>query len=379
MLHDFLTQNRSELIERCRAKVALRAAPRPTPAEMDHGIPLFLEQLIETLRIELAAAVPEAAMDTDAAAAAPRNMHTELAAGAAAHGHELLQQGFTVDQVVHDYGDLCQAVTELAVERKAWVSAEEFHTLNRCLDDAIAGAVTEYGVQRDRITALDGSRAMSEKLGMLAHEIRNLLNTATLAFAVMKNGSVGTGGATGAVLDRSLAGLAVITDRALAEVRLTAGMFPGLEHIPLASFIAEVQLGAGLCAQAKGCQLTVEPVEPGIEIHGDRQLLHSAAYNLLQNAFKFTQPCSHVTLRARSTSGRVLIEVEDQCGGLPPGAEEEMFGAFRQHGADRSGVGLGLSISRRAVEANGGKLRVRDMPGSGCVFTIDLPSHAAVA
>jgi len=56
---------------------------------------------------------------------------------------QLLQHGFTVDQVVHDYGDLCQAITKLAVDRGAAIQVEEFRTLNRCLDNAIADAVTE--------------------------------------------------------------------------------------------------------------------------------------------------------------------------------------------------------------------------------------------
>ena len=95
--------------------------------------------------------------------------------------------------------------------------------------------------------------------------------------------------------------------------------------------------------------------------------------NLVQNAFKFTAAKSHVALRARAEGERVLIEVEDECGGLPAGATEALFAPFEQRGGDRTGVGLGLSISRRGVEANGGTLRVRDLPGRGCVFTIDLP------
>ena len=377
MLHEFLELNRSELIRRCREKVALRVAPRATAAEMEHGIPLFLAQLIETLRIEvIAEAVTGEAV---VAGLFPRNMPSELSASATLHGGELLQHGFTVDQVVHDYGDLCQAITELAVERKAWVSAEEFHTLNRCLDDAIADAVSEYGLQRDQRTADEGNRATSEKLGFLAHEIRNLVNTATLAFAVMKSGSVGTAGATAAVLDRSLAGLSILTDRALAEVRLSEGMIPRLEDIALDAFMSEVQVGAGLGALEKGCHLSVGAVERGLTINGDRQLLHSAVYNLTQNAFKFTRPGSHVSLNARRAGSRVHIDIEDQCGGLPAGTADAIFNAFEQHDKDRSGLGLGLSIARRAIEASGGNLRVRDIPGTGCVFTIDLPCQVRAA
>jgi hypothetical protein len=109
----------------------------------------------------------------------------------------------------------------------------------------------------------------------------------------------------------------------------------------------------------------------------DKQMLSSSVANLLQNAFKFTRSHSHVTLRAYGRGERVLIEVEDECGGLPTCKEKTLFTSFQQHGADRSGLGLGLSISRRAVEACGGTLGVRDMPGLGCVFTIDLPRLAA--
>ena len=111
----------------------------------------------------------------------------------------------------------------------------------------------------------------------------------------------------------------------------------------------------------------------------DRDLLLSATGNLLQNAFKFSHVHGEVTLNAYSVADRILIDVEDHCGGLPPGAAERMFHPFTQMGADTSGLGLGLSISRRSVEANHGVLSVRDVPGTGCVFTIDLPRNSLSA
>lgn len=373
MLHEFLETNRVELIDRCRAKVALRPAPRPTAKEMDHGIPLFLGQLIDTLRIAQTSRTIEARGPSETFALASRDVPAEIACTAAKHGHELLRRGFTVDQVVHDYGDLCQAVTELAVEQKAAVSPEEFRTLNGCLDDAIADAVTEFGWQRDQLISEMGNRAMSERLGFLAHELRNFLNTAMLSFAAIKSGTVATNGATSAVLDRSLLGLRDLIDNALAEVRMAAGVSSKLDYVAVNSFIAEIQVAASLDAKAKGCQFTVSAVDPELAMHADRQLLYSAVSNLLHNAFKFTLPHGHVTLRAYAANDRILIEVQDQCGGLPKGKIESMFHSFEQHHADRSGLGLGLSISRRAVEASKGRLSVRDMPGVGCMFTIDLP------
>jgi signal transduction histidine kinase len=106
---------------------------------------------------------------------------------------------------------------------------------------------------------------------------------------------------------------------------------------------------------------------------GDREMLVSAVSNLLQNAFKFTERHTEVSLNAYAAGNRILIEIADHCGGLPVGALETMFLPFTQVGQDTSGLGLGLSIARRSVEANHGVLSVRDVPGSGCVFTIDLP------
>ena len=240
MLHDFLAENHAELIDRCRAKVARRPAPRATPKEMEHGIPLFLGQLIETLRIEQAFSPADAALPS------------AMTATATKHGHQSREQGYTVDQVVHGYGDLCQAITELAIEDKAPVSSEDFRTLNRCLDDAIASAVTEFTREREALISEDATRATSERLGFLAHELRNFLNTAILSFAAIKSGSVAVNGATSAILDRSLVGLRDLIDHALADVRLEAGMPTRLEPVDVDRFIAELQVSAALGARARG-------------------------------------------------------------------------------------------------------------------------------
>ncbi|WP_366558782.1 HAMP domain-containing sensor histidine kinase [Polaromonas sp.] len=98
--------------------------------------------------------------------------------------------------------------------------------------------------------------------------------------------------------------------------------------------------------------------------------------NLLHNAFKFTHSHTQVSLNAYAVGERILIDVKDQCGGLPPSSTEKMFTPFTQHSHDRTGMGLGLSIARKSVEADGGTLSVRDVPGTGCIFTIDLPRYS---
>jgi signal transduction histidine kinase len=374
MMYEFLTENRGELIERCRMKVAQRPAPRATAEELDYGITIFIDQIIKTLKSE-EESTPGRTNRLSGPASGVDAVLSEMGVAAKEHGRELLQHGFTIEQVVHDYGDLCQAVTDLAVELNAPISNDEFRTLNRCLDNAIAVAATEFSAQRDNIFADKDARA-NERLGFFAHELRNELNSATLALTAIKAGSVGLTGATAAVLDRSLVALRRLIDRSLSEVRITAGLPMQRRLFSVAEFIAEVQLSASLEAQVQKCVLTVSYVDSTLALEADRELLLAAVANLLQNAFKFTHPLSEVLLKVYAMADRIRIEVEDKCGGLPPGDTEKMFLPFTQSGANRSGLGLGLSISRRSVEANGGTLSVRDLPAAGCVFTIDLPRRA---
>jgi signal transduction histidine kinase len=374
MMHEFLATNRLELIDRCRAKVALRPARKVTEQQLEHGIPLFLEQLIRTLRMEQTPE-PLQSREISGPAGGIKPFLSEIGKTATEHGRELLQMGFTVDQVVHDYGDLCQSIADLACELHEPFEIDEFRTLNRCLDNGIADAVTEFSYRRDFIMADKQSLALNERLGMFANEMRNFLNTATLAFAAIKAGNVGVNGATGVALERSLAALQSVVYRSLSEVRITAGLPVHYTLFSLDDFITEIKASASLDAQFRECIFTVAVVDPKLALDADRDLIFSAVSNLLQNAFEFTHHHTDVTLTAYATGDRILIDVSDHCGGLRPGEQAKMFMPFARGGSERGGLGLGLSIAQRSVEANGGTLSVRDMPGSGCVFTIDLPRH----
>jgi signal transduction histidine kinase len=348
-----------------------RAAPKTTDSELAHGIPIFLDQLIQTLTIEqtadpLLSRLPSGDSGGDAA--------SQLAATAALHGRDLFERGFTLEQVVRDYGDVCQAVTNLAYETGAPIEVDEFRTLNRCLDNAIAAAVTAYAHRQAAAAAEGDFQAFNSRLGPFAHELRNYLHTAILAVRAIKGGKVGISGTTGAVLDRSLLGMRNLVDRSLAEVRLTAAMPARLRPISLANFMGDVAAAAALDSQVRGCHFTVAPVDEDLMVNADPEMLSSAVGNLLQNAFKFTKPHTEVRLHVHAVADRILIDVEDHCGGLATETTEKL--SFAQSGEDRSGLGLGLEICRRSVEVNNGVLRVHNVPGSGCVFTVDLPQIA---
>ena len=369
----FLINNRDELIARCKLKVAQRTHYEVTEEQLAHGVPMVLDQLTRTLAAE-ERGQPDIVLHISGPAGGDAKKLSEVGVSATAHGKELLLLGYSVDQVVHDYGDLCQAITDLALEQDEPFSVDEFRTLNRCLDNAIADSVTEFSFQRE--TRLNEHQLANEKqrLGFLAHELRNTLGTATLALHALELSSMPVTGAIGAVLKRSLVTMSSLVGKALAEV--AGGTLVQRQTFSLALFIAEAAIAARLEARSQGCTLEVNDVDPLLAVSANRELLHAALTNLLQNAFKFTSPKTVVTLSVSAFGEAVSINVADHCGGLTPHAEATMFVPFKPDDGDRAGLGLGLSIARQSIEADSGTLTVRNAPGIGCVFTIGLPRHS---
>jgi signal transduction histidine kinase len=373
MMHEFLLNNRKALIERCKRKVARRSGRAMSKEQVQNGVPFFLDQLIETLKFEQTRD-PLTRGENDALSTSELPAD-DMDRSAAKHGRELLDLGFSIDQVIHSYGDLCQAITDLAYECEARFEIDEFRTLNRCLDNAIASAVVEYTTQRDFTSAHNTALEMTEKIEYLAEDLRSRLGTAMLAFAAAKASNLSLKGATGSVLEHGLFELRDLIDRALAETRSAAGDSPCEEVFSVAEFIEEIKFAAELAAQVRGCSLLVTAVSPSLNAKGNRDLLYAALGSLVQNAFKFTRAHTAVFLNVHTTADRILIDVVDHCGGLPKGDTEEIFLPFTQSTNDRSGLGLGLAVARKNVEMNGGRLTARDMPGKGCAFTISLPLY----
>ena len=215
MLHEFLTSNRQILISRCRENVTRRFASVEAASSIDHGVPLFLEQLVETLRSEQKTHLREGD-DTD-----PAPAPTPIGRAAALHGAELLRRGFSIDQVVHDYGDVCQSVTALAVEQNSIISVDEFRTLNRCLDNAIADAVASFGAAHLASVEYQ-SETSQQRMAVFAAEQRRLIDIAVKSVDAIKTGSVGISGATGTLLTQTLEDLRSLNERALLEMLLAS-------------------------------------------------------------------------------------------------------------------------------------------------------------
>ena len=373
MMHDFLESNRSDLIERCRAKVALRPGRAATAQQLQSGVPLFLEQLIVTLRIEQTAEPMESRKISGPSGGGASL--SEMGVSAAQHGRELLDLGFTVDQVVHDYGDLCQAITDLAYERDAPFQIDEFRTLNRCLDNAIANAVTEFSYQRDFAIAAKKTVEINEQFEFFVHELHNFIGTARLAFTAAKSGNLSLSGATGAVLEHSLVRLSDMIDGAMGDAGNAPKNIVRHEIFSVADFVAEVKNAVNLEFLTRGCVFTVSAVDARLAVSADRKILFSAVRSLLQTAFQITNPHDEVTLNAYAVADRVLIDVIDHSAGLTQGNAGRAPLPLSQLGEHGTGLGLELSAARRGAELNDGMLSIRKIQGTGCIFTISLPRH----
>ena len=368
MLHEFIATHRDAIIADTRRRVAARRWPLPSHDELEYGVPLFLTQMSDTLRRETSEGAPQG--------------DEILSAAAVHHGRELLDAGFTVMQVVHGYGDVCQAITEIAMDERAPISTAEFNVLNRCVDVATAEAVTEYSrltanekASEESVRALDTAAqtasAEVRRLGGMMHEVRDMLNTALLAFESLKRGTVTVNGRTGAVLGRSLTGLRDFVNSTLADVRMSTGR-PHPQVVTVAALLHDIAEASTLHAEYHNVEFVVEPVDPSLTVRVDRQLASSAVMNLLNNAFKFTRPRGRVVLSAERDGDRLLIAVADECGGIPDARGDPFQPFVELRGSDRTGLGLGLSLARKAIRAQGGDISIRNIPGQGCVFTIQL-------
>jgi signal transduction histidine kinase len=384
-LVEFLNANEKEILASIEVMSSALAGVRPASELPKRGLPIFFKQLLHVLEHAPAEVMPlevdkdgmvKAANDSDEpaiAAAAGRSYDVEVAKSGGAYGKELQQLGYTLSHVVHAYGAICQSITEVAIEKKAAITNEEFRALNRCLDTAIAGAVTMFHAQR----AEDVTNRETRHLGFLAHELRNALSIVNTSLRLIKSGTVGFGGSIGGVLDRALKRQQELIDRSLAEVRLRVDPKVHKDTASFLHLIDQMVVTADVEARLKNQMLKVE-VEPGLEIEADQYLLFSAVSNLVQNAFKYSCSGGAVRIRAHSADKQTIIEVEDQCGGLNSATPSDLFKPFEQQHENRDGLGLGLTIAHRAITLNDGTIDVKNLPGHGCIFRISLPTRHGI-
>ena len=353
-LHSLLAAQRDDLIAAWSAETGrMIASVSVARAELLDRMPDFVDQIIAALH----------------PTAIPLPPTGEIAEE---HGAQRLGIGFDVGEVIREYGLLHRCILDIAERAGHTPTLREQGIIARWLSTGIADAVAQYVKQRD----IETQRQTSEHLGFIAHELRNPLATARMAFVRMQQAApelMAANARWADVLDRNLRRTMDQINNVLGQASLQLGVEPAIQRVDLKPFLEELVADAEAESQSRGITVTLS-VSDGIGLEIDPRLMRSAISNLLNNALKFSRPSSYVDLIVTRPAGRVLIDVIDACGGLPPGKAEELFKPLVQRSENRSGYGLGLAIALQAVEAHHGAIRIRDRPGVGCVFTIDLPA-----
>ena len=351
MLYEFLQEYRAEILALAEEKTLKLAGSLPSSEKLKMGLPIFFEQLIAYMK------------NPDA-----ESSEKNILDGASCHGKELHKLNYSVSHVVHAYGAMCQSVTELAQRRNANISTKEFNELNMCLDYAIASAVSSF---QFIAVKMNEDREL-QHLGFLVHELRNSLSSATIAHEMIKQGLVGTGGNTSRVLEQNLSRMRNLIDRSLSEIRMRTDPQVVSTKFNLYELIDQIILTAQNDARAKKQILNID-INQDIYLETDRYILLSAIANLVQNAIKYSKLEDHITLRAGLSGNEVVIEIEDECSGLNPEVSENIFKPFYSKNTTSSSLGLGLTITQRAVNLLNGHISVVNNSGNGCAFIIHIP------
>lgn len=355
-LHELLTYRKSEVMQRWLDEVRGTLHPESMPrVELVDHLPSFLDQLVLKLRNRHTAEAVEVTED---------------------HGAQRLALGFSLDSVVREYGAMRVAIVAVAKSAGITISSHEYEVVFDTVVSAIAGAVSEYSRQRDA----EMQRQATEHFAFVAHELRNPLSSALLALTSLeKRNLLDMSDRAAKALSRGIHNVHELIDHSLRVARIGSGIDLRPEAVQLRSLLQDTETAVALNADAKDIRVQV-CLDGDHEMVVDVRLVKSALSNLVRNAIKFTHASGTVTMRAKVTGSRATIEIEDACGGLPPGDLEKVFSPFVQLTPDgASGFGLGLAIARQAMDAHGGSLRVQNLPKKGCIFVLELPTAPALA
>ena len=349
-LSSLLAERRLEILERWTQRIRGEHADKDlSHGELRDHLPCFFDGVLAALR-------------------SGESPDVTAPAASAAHGTQRLRVGFDLVEVIREYEILTECILEEVEAVGGSLSIQAFRRMQRLLNTGRTEAVRAYVERRDA----DLAREHSQHVAFMAHELRNPLMAAFMAaHALQKKGRPDDEHAV-SLLVRNLMSLRELIDHVLIADRL-AGQIPVTrERLEVKALLEEIEADSRLAAERNQVQIHIEAPDT-LHLEGDRRLLRSAISNLLGNAIKFTHEGRTITLRAKRSEGCVTVEVEDGCDGLPEGNAEELFEPFVQRGENRTGFGLGLAIVKQAVEAHGGRARVTNLPGRGCVFSIELP------
>jgi signal transduction histidine kinase len=350
-LHEFMSDHREEILQAIQDELT----PGSGPDVLDEKVCRFFDEMVAAIRRD--SGLHESV--------SPLPGYSDTAAQL---GAERQRAGVSVLKVPAAFAAISQAVAKTGELYELQISAEEYKMLNRCLDAGIATSL-EHFCERERTTT---SRWITERYGHMAHELRNALGNVNMAFKVMRAGDLRLDGRTGDVLGRNLARMAALVAQCLGSVQVEAGRVPPLVPVHVADVLRDVEASS---VPDRGVSIVLE-VDEVLFIRADEMLFSSAMSNLVHNAVKFSHPGATVRVYARAREDQAVIDIEDECGGLGQRTLAELCEPYRtERSSAIKGIGLGLAITKEAVEAMHGVLSVTDRPGLGCVFSAHFPLY----
>lgn len=348
-LHDFMSTHRDEILESCMLFLHERVAVN---ADLDRDVNIFFDEMHRAVRRD--SGFPESD--------SPLPGKSETAARI---GLQPRRSGIEPAMLPLIFGAISNAIGSVGQRYDLAIGAAEYRIFNECMDAGVAASIEKLWDREQQ----DRKERITQSFGYLAHELRNALGNAALAFKLLRAGEVAINGRTAAILGNNLARMDALVARTLGSVRLDAGIAPDLRPLCVATLLRQVEAAA---IPQRGIAVTLE-LDESLHVEADELLLASAVGNLLHNAMKFSRDGGRIQLRCRCEGDRVVIEVEDECGGLPPGSSERLFLPFVKGTAHPASTGLGLAITKRAVEEMHGHIDVVDEPGQGCIFRLSFP------
>lgn len=319
------------------------------PTLNDH-VPDFLEELAAELERRIS-----------------RPMVEDLMGSPVMHGLDRLRLGFDIEEVVAEYSALREVLGDLLVRSGHNCASEGYRLIHRFLDKTIGLAVKTYAQQK----ATEVQLQRQEYLSFVAHELRTPLSSIAMGIALIERNYTGSGETVSLfqAVHRSVSRLKSLVVQVVREEngcqtaeRVATQLKPIVqvcvdEMTPMALFTGV---------------LVINAVADDLVCQADPVLLAQILQNLLSNAIRYS-PGGEVTVGARVLADETECWVRDNGVGIPPERIKHVFAKWETDpDTEKQGMGLGLNIVRQYVEAHGGRVSVKSLPGEGATFTFTL-------
>jgi signal transduction histidine kinase len=242
--------------------------------------------------------------------------------------------------------------------------------------DEIGAVAAAFDDMADRTTGL--MRSERELMANVSHELRTPLARMRVALDLAAEGDAETAREVTSEIDRDVAELENLVDAVLTSMRMDLAAAPlRRESIRPEEIAYRAAARSTAIDPERTVEVTVSDLPPRID--ADPDLLRRAIDNLVDNARKYSDAGAPIELRVVPTAAGAAFEIEDRGIGIADGDLERIFTPFFRTDPSRArgtgGVGLGLSLSKKIVEAHGGILTVRSAVGRGTTFRVEIPAR----